>query len=125
MVIEYKISFENGTVVIHHRVEPDASSAQPVTQSSSTGGVLLPNQFPGRNVPGSGGGGGDPTGKGGGGGDPTGKGGGGGDPTGKGGSGPDQGQIVVFGPVVIDASGLLAKNGITIKNDAAEKQHGK
>lgn len=113
MRIEYKISFENGAMTISHRVEPDVASSKPTSGSNAAAGVRLGVTFAasqgggGTDPGGKGGGGTDPGGKGGGGTDLGGKGGGGTDPGGKGGGGTEQGQVVVFGPIVIDASGLL------------------
>jgi hypothetical protein len=115
MLIEYKISFENGTVVIHQRVEPDAPSLKPNTESTATSGVQLGTSFAASSAPAAGSGGTPPAGLGGGGTPPAGLGGGGTPPPGLGGGGTEQGQVVVFGPIVIDASGLLSKNGVTVK----------
>jgi hypothetical protein len=121
MLIEYKISFENGTVVIHQRVEPDPPSPQATTESTAHG-VQLGNSYPASSTPASGSGNTPPTGLGGGNTPPTGLGGGNTPPTGLGGGATEQGQIVVFGPIVIDASGLLSKNGIAVKTSTAESE---
>jgi uncharacterized membrane protein len=122
MLIEYKISFENGTVVIHHRVEPDVPSPTQTTQSNAAHGVQLGTSYPASSTPAAGSGNTPPTGLGGGGNTPaTGLGGGNTPPTGLGGGGTGQGQVVVFGPLVIDASGLLAKNGVTVKTSSDEE----
>jgi hypothetical protein len=118
MVIEYKVSFENGAVTISQRVEPDAPSPQPISGSNGLVGTRLGNTFPGTNAAASGGGNTDPTDSGGGNTDPTDSGGGNTDPTDSGGGGKQQGQVVVFGPIVIDASGLIARHGVRIEGSA-------
>jgi len=122
MLVEYTIALKDGALLITQRVEPgtaiskaSASSIQgEVTTLPSTYAKFQAAQSTGAKRALAGGGDGESGGKiGGGDGESGGKiGGGDGESGGKiGGGGLEAGQVFVFGPLLIDACGLLSKHG--------------
>lgn len=128
MLIEYTITFENGALKITQRVEPGGSGVQTKVPQVPGQIEVLPATHAEAKAAGAGavditpagegGGNGDLPGKGGGNGDLPGKGGGNGDLPGKGG-GDGGAQVVVFGPIVIDASGLIPKKSSSTESDSS------
>jgi len=118
MLIEYTITFENGALKISQRVEPSGSTPKTkVTGEIEVIGVA--------HTPAKGAAAGPvdikPAGEGGGNGAVPGIGGGNGEVPGLGG-GDGGAQVVVFGPIVIDASGLLPKKSTDPSSEGGSPQ---
>jgi len=99
VTIEYQIYFEAGSVKITQRVDTGASSVNASPRIYGSTVRVLPNSKAAAAARAAGSGGSLS--------DPLGSGGSLSDPLGSGGDAGSAGQIIVFGPVVIDALGLL------------------
>jgi hypothetical protein len=132
MTVDYKIKIESGGVSITQHVDGAAPEVSGKSKANSGMLTLLGTSFAsskaaaaaraagqGGNAPGDIGGGGNPPGDIGGGGNAPGD-------IGGGGGAPAQGQIVIFGPVVVDATGLVHKclTEEPSKEKHGEKRHG-
>jgi hypothetical protein len=137
VMIEYKIHFEAGGVKITQRVDTGASSGSASSQSTENPLTLLGNSLRASKAAataraagrgggavdplGSGSGAADPLGSGSGAVDPLGSGSGAVDPLGSGSGSAGQGQAVVFGPLVIDATGMIHRY---LTEQAPKEKHG-
>jgi hypothetical protein len=127
VMIEYKIHFEAGGVKITQRVDTGASSGSASSQSTENPLTLLGNSLRASKAAataraaGRGGGAVDPLGSGSGAADPLGSGSGAVDPLGSGSGSAGQGQAVVFGPLVIDATGMIHRY---LTEQAPKEKHG-